>query len=63
MASMVKEILPPVFCSKRHEMDLVCCNSEGTILFYQCKFCNEVIKVEIEEDVEPLVTLDDLKGD
>lgn len=61
MASMVKEILPYIRCSKRHVMELVCCNHDGTILFYQCKSCGEVVKVEIKEDEEHLVTLDDLE--
>ena len=42
-------------------MKLICCNQDGTILFYQCPGCDEVVKVEIKEDEEHLVTLDDLE--
>jgi len=44
---MVREIIPKVRCNGGHPMKLVCCNSTGDVLFYQCFGCDEVIKIEL----------------
>jgi hypothetical protein len=54
MASIVKEKedIQEIECICGYTMDLICCNYDATVLFYQCHSCMKAKKVELLEVAE-----------